>query len=376
MVKGRPVLLAGLDIGTSKTVVALAEPGGRLPRLLGFGESPSVGLRKGIVFDPELASKSITQALIKAEAVTGTKPGSVYISFNGVGINVRDCRLLLPSHSYTFLYNSCFNSKHDIAAEGILPDEKILQFIPAGPGILGLKQQTKVRAVTTTSRNIQNLVESARLAGLKTKGIFYGPLAAAEALLTPAERELGTVLVDIGAAATSVSLFNRGLMRETTVLAIGGEHLSGDLAIGLRTSLELAEKILKKYSLLSEWNVCDKQELTGFFDTIEGGKASAGLIKLIIEARVHELIQIISETIRGFGFYGQLPGGAVLCGGVSRLKGLAELAEEKLQMPVRTGQAETGGSLIQPGYFNAFGLVRYGYSHLYGEGRVSKKKKK
>ena len=346
-----------------------------MPKLLGLGESPSVGLQKGVVSDPSLTSKSVIKALEKAETMSGVKADSAYASFNGVGINVRNCRVTLSSGNCPFLYeeNTCFTSNYEFSASGIPPDEKVLQFIPMGISFERLTSELRVKAITAKTSDIENLIESARLAGVDIKNIVYGPQAAAEALLTPTEREFGTVLVDIGAGSTSVSLFNRGFIRDTTVLSIGGEHLSGDLAIGLRTSLAHAEEILKKYSLFSG-KPGSEHEFTGCFDTGEGGKVSTGLIKLIIEARVHEILNIITEAVRGFNFPGLLPGGAVFCGGVARFNGLAALAEEKMRIPVRTGRAETGGISLEPEHYNAFGLIKYGYSHLYGEGRVSKKK--
>jgi len=369
LAKGRPAVLAGLDIGTSKTVVVVAEPVKGFPRLLGVGESPSLGLRKGVVSDPGLASGAIAQALEKAEKASGIKVDEVYASFNGAGIKVRDCRLGSASG------NCAFSSiPPNGFSAGIPREETVLQFIPPAARFEGFDKEQKAKAVTCRTMDVESVIESARLAGLAVKGVVYGPLAAAEALLTRAEKEFGTVLVDIGEGSTSISLFYKSILAETAVLSIGGEHLLGDLAVCLGTSLAQAREILSGFSLVVPGVDKGLKPGPGEIRRVNGGgRDSAGLIELIIEARINEILNIIAETIRKFNFPGLLPGGAVFCGGVSRMKGLTLLAGEKLRMPVRTGRVETEGVELDPATVNAFGLVRHGCARMHGEESRSKK---
>lgn len=374
MAKGRPVTLVGLDIGTSKTAVIIAEAGRGSPKLLGTGESPSVGLQKGVIADLDATAKSIGQALEKAEKMAGVKAASAVAGYNGAGIAVRNCRIPFNAVNRAVSRggNGSMTTPADRLPAGIPQGVKVLQLIP--PRIMrdhfGHASESDARAITAPNRDILNIIQSARMAGLAVQDVLYGPLAAAEALLSPAEREFGTILIDIGAGATSISVFDRGLIRETAVLAVGGEHLAGDLAIGLRTSLARAEEILKKTSSQAQ----DGGEGEEFTSTAgpegeENEKVSGDLIGSIIEARITEILDLVAAAINGFNYPGLLPGGAVFCGGGSRLSGLALLAEKKLQIPVRIGSAETAGPALSPSYTNALGLVKYGYACLCEGGR-------
>jgi len=344
LAKRRTVLLAGLDIGTSKTAaVAAAAVNGAL-EVLGAATFPSVGLQKGIVTDVDSTAKSIKQTLVKVEKIAGTKIASAYVGFNGISVSLKDCR-----------------TNYAGSMEGIPQDEKFLQFIPSRneTGECNVFSDSNKRVITARAGDIASVMESVRLAGLSVRDVIYSPLAGAEVLLSPVEMELGIVLVEIGAGTTTVSIFDRGTIRETAVLAIGGEHLAGDLAIGLRVSMGKAEEILKKVSL--EMGTTRTPGLAA--------KDSKGddecKISSIIEARVMEILDLIAGTVSGFDYPGLLPGGVVLYGGVSQLDGLVRLAESRLQRPVKTGLPDTNGMPLSLDCANAYGLMRYGLKYTY-----------
>ncbi len=373
-----PVTLVGLDIGTSKTAVIIAVAGSISPKLIGAEIGLSVGLRKGVIIDPEACARSIGQVLEKAEKMTGINMTSAYISYNGIGTTVRDCRAVFPVDSHEL---SCGSIK-----DGIPADEKVLQLLPGRnmPDYFWHCPESATRAITAPVGDITNIISSARMAGLVVRDVIYGPLAAAQVLLTPAERELGTLLVDIGAEVTSISIFDKSMIKETAVIPVGGGHLVGDLAIGLRTSMARAEKILKEYSFMVE------NEGMGDFSTTvvceeSENKVPGDLIRSIIVARITEIMELVAVTVKGFNYPGLLPGGAVFYGGVARLRGLALLAEGKLGMPVRIEKKENkednvlenaGEPALGPEYTNALGLVKYGFTLSYQSGRDRKKRRK
>jgi len=230
-------------------------------------------------------------------------------------------------------------------------------------------EQNCGRVLTAPSEDIANLIECARLAGLAVQEVVYSPLACSCALLTPAEKELGTILIDIGAGITSVSIFNRGSLRETTVLPLGGEHLAGDLAIGLSLSLTRAVEILKEYRTEEPPGGEDVSAGNGVCDTVQG-KNTRDLVRSIIEARLTEIFTLAGQVIRGFDYPGILPGGVVIHGGVSQLSGISSIAEKLLQMPVRIGRLQNPKSDLSPAYANALGLVKYRFSRLPGDKKV------
>ncbi|BAF60032.1 MAG: hypothetical protein HPY89_02765 [Pelotomaculum sp.] len=344
MAKERSFLLVGLDIGTSKTAVVIAEYVNGRPELKGSGVSPSAGLEEGVIADTGAAAGAIKQAMDAAEQMAGVKASLAYAGYSWANVTVK-------------------------AAADVTPDEKVLQLIPPRflPEWHGYGAEFNARAVAAGIRDVNNIIESARIAGLSVQNVIYGPLAIAEAVLSPAEREFGTLLVDIGAGSTKVSIIDRSAIRETAVLPVGGGHLSADLAIGLRTSLARAGEVLDNFSLDGTSGSREIYELPG---EKEGDvkKVSRTMIRSIIEARIAEILDLVAMAVKRFDYPGLLPGGAVFCGGVSRLSGLALLAENKLQMPVRIGQTETTGPVSGPAYANALGLVKCGCKHLREKG--------
>lgn len=375
MAKGNPAVLAGLDLGTSKTAVAIAVVKNAALELLAVGESPSIGVQKGIVSDTDSAARSIRQALEKAEKAAGLKIDGVYTSHSGAGVQVRNCRIKdpaagLPAHS------AGRTKPHGLkvpAVAGIPRDEEPLQILSTRAGVPGLEDA--VRAITAGTDDLTQLTQSVQLAGLELKGIIYGPLAAAEVLLTPAEREFGAILVDIGAGLTSVSIFDRCLLKETAVFALGGEHLASDLAIGLRTSLSKAQEIVWSTSLKTGPDRASLSCPAAGPGDPDAGQSREHLVKSIIETRAEEIIELIGQTIRNFHYPGTLPGGVVLAGGVSRLDGLAQLAEKRLQKLVKVDPAPLGGIVLSPACAGALGLVRYAFRCLALEGKDFRNKK-
>ncbi|OPY57700.1 MAG: Cell division protein FtsA [Pelotomaculum sp. PtaU1.Bin035] len=370
MAKRHPAVLVGLDLGTSKAAVIIALVNKGSVRVIGVGESLTSGMQRGSITDINSAAVSIRQALERAEKMANVKATAVYVSYNGTSISIKDCHIALAAgnHAGANKGNSAVGRRRygEIIATEIHADEKILVAIPPNNILNFLKPglEPEARVITTVNRNIENIIESARLAGLVVQDIVYSPLAAAEALLSRAEREFGTLLVDMGYAATTVSIFERDLIRETAILAVGGEHLAGDLAIGLRTSMADAGEILKKYHN-------DGKDGEGYVE-IAGAdgkvarKVPNDIVSSIIEARMQEILEMVAGVVEEFNYPGELPGGAVLYGGVAQLDGLLPLSENILRLKVRVGSLKDVGRDLGPRYVNAFGLVKYGSARCVG----------
>ncbi|MCG9968071.1 rod shape-determining protein [Pelotomaculum terephthalicicum JT] len=359
MAKRHPATLVGLDLGSMNTAVVIAQAVNDFqPRIVGVGESYTLGVRRGSVVDSEAASGSIRQALEKAGKIAGGRALPAYIGYSGLSITTRNCRVALKAGKHA----GGRVHLQDIAADGIPAGEKLLAVLST-PGLLSILESgliSEVRTITACGRDFDSVIESARLAGLAVRDIIYSPLAAAEALLSPAEKELGTLLVDFGAAATTVSVIDRGLIRENAVLAVGGEHIIADLAIGLHISLTQAREILKQYQV-------NREAGQGCIDIIrvDGEKAvnvPADLVHSIITARVKEVLEMIAGAVVKFNYAGQLPGGVVLYGGVAEMGGLTSLVENSLRFPVRIGVPKDTGMDLGPRYANAFGLVKCGFA--------------
>ena len=374
MAKDLPVVLMGLDPGTSKNAVVIALVYKGSLELVGVGESPSVGIHKGVIDNPALTAKSVKQALEKAEKMAGIRVGRVSVSYCSANIEVLNSPGGLTLTGQLGSRSGKERPAVDPALAAVPPGRRIIKRLPAPltRTVPGLEQNCD-RIVTAPSEDIANLIECARLAGLAVQEVVYSPLASSYAWLTPAEKELGTILIDIGSGITSVSIFNRGLLRETAVLPLGGEHLVGDLAIGLSMSLTRAVEILREYKP-------EDEEAPGGNDDGAGNgvcvavksKNTRDLVRSIIEARLTEIFTLAGEVIRGFDYPGLLPGGVVIHGGVSQLSGLSCVAEKILQIPVRIGQLQNPGPALKPAFANALGLVKYRFSRLPGEKKVSR----
>lgn len=348
LAKRDPVILAGLDIGTSKTAVIIAQAGNGFPKILGLAEAPSIGVTKGCITSPESAAKAILIAMEQTLRNVGVRRSpTVYVSFNGDTTTVKNCLVdLKPGRSYSARRSK--RNSFPIIPAGLAEEESAIHLIPPRefPGRSVFEREAGARAVTAPARNIGDISKAVNLAGFKVEDVVYGPVAAAEVLLTPAEKEFGTILIDIGAGTTSVSIFDLGELRETAVLPVGGEHLASDLAIGLHISLNQALEILANCTL------------SGSLEN------RADPARSIIEARLSEILHLTGKVIKSLQYPGHLPGGAVFCGGVTLLGGFASFAENILQIQVRVGTIQADGRALSFTLANALGLIAYGAQRL------------
>ena len=375
---GKSNTIVGIDIGTSKIAVAVGEAkdDGQV-EVTGVGTAPSKGLRKGVVINIEATVSSISKAVAEAETMAGCDLSSVFASISGghiKGIN---------SHGIVGIRNKEVTS-YDIekvieAAKAVaIPlDREVLHVLPQefiideqdgirDPlGMSGVRLEARVHMVTGSVTSAENIVKCANRCGLTVDGIVLAPLASGSAVVSAEERELGACLIDIGSGTVDLTVFHGGAVKHTAVLSVGGNHLTNDIAAGLRTPIAAAEKIKCEYGTALT-------SLVSGEDTIEvhstGGRVPRVLSKLvlseIIEPRIEEIFSLIHGELVRSGFEELLTSGLVLAGGTANLHGIVDVAEQVFNLPVRVGEP-TGVSGLSdmvagPQYATAVGLLLYG----------------
>jgi cell division protein FtsA len=376
MKKGQ--LIVGLDIGTTKVVTVVGEvndQGG--VDIVGFGHAPNRGLRKGVVVDIDTTVTSIKQAVADAEAMAGCKIDSVYAgiagghvkAFNSHGVAaIKGGEVKVEDVARVLALARAAAIPQDRDVLHLLPQEYVIdgqEGIKSPVGICGVRLEAKVHIVTAAAAAVQNIVRCAELAGLKVADVVLEPLASSESVLTDEERELGVCLVDIGGGTTDVAVFGGGSLVHTAVIPLGGNHLTNDIVVGLRTPIMDAERLKRRHG-------CAMSELVPSDEMIDvpsvGDRSDRRLARRvlcdIVEPRVEEIFQLVAREIEACGWADQLTSGIVLTGGSSLIAGIEEMAEEVLGMLVRRGEPRPIGGLTEvlrsPSYSTGVGLMLYG----------------
>jgi cell division protein FtsA len=377
--------VVGLDIGTTKICCIVGEvaEGGPNPviDIVGIGTAPSSGLRKGVVVNIDATVESITKAVEEAELMAGIEIGSVYTgiagghikSFNSTGIvAIKDREVTEQDVQRVIDAAKAVAIPLDREVIHIIPQEYMINGqdgIRDPIGMSGVRLESKVHIVTGAVSSAQNIIKCANKAGLNVAEICLEPIASAEAVLSSDEKELGVVLVDIGGGTSDIAIFKDGAIVHTGVLAIGGNHLTNDISVGLRTPMNEAEAIKIKYG-------CAMASLVSPDDTVEvpgvGGRkarvVSRRLLAEIIEPRVEEIFSLIHREVMKSGFQNALAGGYVITGGSTLLEGMPELAEMIFEMPVKRGLPQNVGGLRDvvnsPKFATGVGLLKYGARNL------------
>ncbi len=348
--------IASLDVGTKKICVLIAEiTEDEDLEIIGVGLSPSHGLRKGIVVDIEEASYAIQSAVNNAERMAGVDVNSVFVGIAGSHISSQN------SHGVVAVTGKDREiTKSDIdrameAARGIPlgQGEKIIHVLPKEfkvdgtggikhpQGMSGIRLEVETHIVTGAATSIDNLSKCVKRAGLKIEEIILEQIASSEAVLTSDERELGVALVDIGGGTTDFIVFHEGSIAYTSVLPVGGNHVSNDIAVGLKTPVSEAEKIKIKYGAAKPEKVNKEEKIKVL--SASGNKqrkVSRRYLCRIIEPRMDELFSLVKKELTNSGAREKTPSGLVLTGGASLLKGSTDLAAEILDLPVRLGEPD------------------------------------
>ncbi len=370
-------VIVGLDIGTTKICAIVGEQTENGLDIIGIGTHPSKGLRKGVVVNIEATVSSIRHAMEEAELMAGCDISHVYTGiagghikgFNSQGIvAVKDKEVRQADIDRVIDAAKAVAIPLDREVIHVLPQEFIIDDqggIKEPLGMAGVRLEAKVHIVTGAVSSAQNIITCANRTGLNVTDIVLQPLASSVAVLSDDEKELGVCLVDIGGGTTDIAIFSGGSIVHTAVLALGGNNLTDDLAVGLRTPSYEAEKLKQKHG-------CCLSSMVGKDEMVEipsvGGRPARTLGKQILceilEPRVEEIFQLVQREIQRCGYADQLASGVVITGGATLLQGMPEVAEEILGVPVRRGLPRGVGGLVDvvksPMYATAVGLVVYG----------------
>lgn len=373
-------MVVGLDIGTTKICAMAGRENKEGLEIFAIGSAPSNGLRKGIVVDIDLTVASIKKALKEAEDMAGFTINSVYTGiagghikgFNGYGsIDIKGKKITEDDMERLM----------DAASAVYVPVERdILHVIPSGfkingnnvlrspLGMYGDRLEASVHIVSCSVSHVQNLIRCCEMAGVEVADILLEPLASAEAVLTADEKQAGVALIDLGGGTTDIAIYREGVLRHAAVLALGGNHLSNDIAIGFGIPLVEAERIKKEFSGACSPGAGEDRGLTLPVSDIEGAgpqihQSDLKHLTEIIGARCEEIIDLVREEL-GLQLLAGISS-AVLTGGTSMMRGMPELAAGMLGLPVRIGRPEPAGDkcpVNSPVYATGVGLVRYGLS--------------
>jgi cell division protein FtsA len=375
-----PELIVGLDVGTTKVCAVIAAPrsGGCLD-VVGLGAAPSRGLRRGVVVNIDSTVEAIRQAVGEAERMAGAEVSAVYAGVAGGHIRSVNSRgVVAVSGKDREVSQTDIDRAVDAArAINISQDREILHVLPQAfaiddadgvrepLGMSGVRLEVEVHVVTAAISSVQNVIRSVNRAGLTVHDVVLEPIASAEAVLYPDEKELGVLVIDIGGGTTDLALLRDGAVWHTAILPLGGDHISNDIAVGLRTPMADAEALKKRHG-------CALTALVPAEETVDvpsvGGRKprqlSRQVLSEIIQPRVEEIFTLVARELSRAGFQDAATAGVVVTGGSSIMQGVPELAESVFDQPVRRGIPGDVGGLAQvvksPMYSTAVGLALYG----------------
>ena len=373
----RDNIIVGLDIGTTKICAIVGEKTRDGVEIIGIGTHPSKGLRKGVVVNIESTVESIKKAVEEAELMAGCEINKVYCGIAGGHIKA------FNSHGVIAIKNREI-TQADIdrvieAAQAVVipPDREVIHVIPQEYivddqegiqeplGMIGIRLEVKVHIVTAAVTSAQNIVKCANKAGLDVSDIALQQIASSEAVLNPDEKEIGVVLVDIGGGTTDIALYHGGTIKYTTVISLGGNQVTGDISVGLRTTANEAEKLKREYgcamtAMVSRDDNFGVQSVGGH----KSRSVSRYMLCEIVEPRIEEIFQLVKREIVKSGYESFISSGVVLTGGTAAMNGIVELAEQVFALPVRRGLPIGITGLIDvvksPMYSTGVGLVLYG----------------
>ncbi len=391
-------LLCGIDVGSSnvRTIIAQIVSAEEKPRIIGVGVVPSFGVRKGTIVDIEETLKSINASIEKAERTAGVAISHAVVSIGGNHITAQYSKGVIAVGKTDGEVTEDDIERVIGAAQAISipPNKEIIHIIPQeyildeqknikDPlGMNGIRLEVKTIIIEGFSPHIKNLAKCFQQANINVENFVLSSLAASQSTLTKRQKELGVALVDIGGGTTSVAVFEENDLVATFVVPVGGAHITNDVAIGLRTSIDVAEKVKLEFGSARPKEISRKEEINlAEIDTNEEGLISRYHVAEIIEARLEEIFTLVNKELKVIGKNELLPAGIVLTGGTAKLPGVIDLAKEVLRLPVQTGFPMQLGGLVDkvddPSFSTAVGLLIWDMENTQGsssksDGQLSK----
>jgi cell division protein FtsA len=382
-------ILVGLDIGTTKVAAVVGEVVDEGIDIIGIGSHPSAGLHKGVVVNIDATCASITRAIEDAEQVAGCDIATVFAGIAGGHISSFNNNGIVAVKDREITQEDVNRVLDQAKAVAIPVDREVIHTIPQGyvvddqdgirnpVGMSGVRLEARVHIVTGAVTSAQNIIKCAQRCGLNVADIVLEQIASAEAVLHEDEKELGVAMIDIGGGTTDLVIFVDGSVVHTSVISVGGQHLTKDIALGMRTPKAEAERIKQRYG-------CALVKLVDPGEMMEvpsvGGRPPIEqprqMLSHIIEPRVEELFSLVHRAILDTGYADLLASGLVITGGTTLLEGITEAAEQVTGMPVRRGRPVGFGGMKDmvesPIYATGAGLVNWGNRFAKERGSIFK----
>jgi len=373
--------IVGLDVGTTKTCTVICELGDKNElTVIGMGSTESKGLRKGVVVNLDATVSAIKRAVEEAEKAAGTSIESAYVGLSGVHVKSFNSRgaVAITAQNREICKEDIRRVIETAKAVSLPTDREIVHVLPqefvvdgqdgiGDPlGLLGTRLEVNCHIVTSSTTAAQNIVTAANRSGIIVADTVLQQLASAESTLTADDKELGVALVDIGGGTTDLAVFAQGAIRHTSILPLGGDQITNDIAVGLRTSIPEAEKIKRRYGCALSTLIAED---VSFEVPSVGGRQPKSISKKIlceiIQPRVEEIVGLTHEEVKQAGMETTLGAGIVVTGGSVLLEGVIDVTEQTFELPARkgipAGLKGTAEVLSNPIYATVVGLVLYGY---------------
>lgn len=380
MDKDQGNIIVGLDIGTTKICAVVGEINENTIKIVGVGSHPSIGLRKGVVVNIESTVNSIQKAIEEAELMAGCEIKSVYAGIAGSHIKGFNSHGVIAIRGREVGQNDIDRVIDAARAVAIPMDREVIHILPQeyivddqdgiiDPlGMTGVRLEAKVHIITGAVTSAHNIIKCCNRAGLDVCDIVLESLASAEAVLSNEEKDLGVALIDFGGGTTDLAVFTGGSIRHTSVLGLGGNNLTNDIAVGLRTPMAEAEKIKVRHGCCL--NTMIQKDQTIEVPSVGGRKpriVSRYILSEILEPRVEEVFTLIDQEIIRSGFKELVAAGLIVTGGSALLEGIPEMAEQIFNLPTRVGFPKGVTGLVDvinsPMYATAVGLLIYGLNN-------------
>jgi cell division protein FtsA len=387
----RDELILGVDVGTTmiRVVVSTLSPEQEKPSVLGVGAVPSSGIQKGVVTDVEETIQSVSRALDAAERMAGVPVDRATVSIGGAHITSQNSRgvIAVSRADSEISADDITRAVNAAQAISIPSNREILHVIPqhfivdgqggiTDPlGMTGVRLEVDAHIIEGSAPFIKNLTKCVYQAGVTIDDLVFAPLAAAKSVLSKRQRELGVVLVDLGGGTTSIAVFEENRFLHTAVLPVGALHLTNDIAIGLRSSIDVAEKVKIEFGSAVPDEIKKSQEinLKNVDPQEEETAVSRRHIAEIIEARLSEVFSLVNRHLKAVDRSGLLPAGAVLTGGGAKMHGVVELAKRELRLPAQIGFPQALPGVVEylndPSWAVATGLIFSGLEARQGKTR-------
>jgi len=369
-------IVVGIDVGTTKVCTLVGRVEEEAIRILGVGIEPSAGIKKGVIVDLAAASQAITQSVGKAEQTSGVEITGAMVSLAGAHVSSINSRGVAGVSDEVIDEIDVARALEAARAVAIPHNREIIHIIQRGfsvdgqdgismpLGMRGYRLEVEAHIITAAQATVENLRQCVNAAGVEVLQFVLNPLASGDVVLTDTERQMGVAVCDIGGGTTDLALYVDGHVWHTMVLAVGGNHITNDIATGLRLPLTQAEEVKKKYGYALKSGVGAEDTFSvKTFGEDQPVKVSRQDMAHIIEARVEEIFALTLQEIKRSGYDGLLPAGMVLTGGTSALPGIRQLASQILGLPVRTAQPENLVGLVDqlksPAYSTGVGLLHW-----------------